>query len=200
MTTHLNIRAFQLLVIAGSASTALAQWTVGQWRAERLGYFDAVHTRADGQQQSIIRGQRVERGGLVVGISERYTGENTTGQSAWASLPGQPLVRAGFADAIHTSTDGDQFSEIGGAVGLAADRRGSINALGQTIGTSTRYNGPIVSGQSAWRWDPTQGTQQLGPVSGDQGATFIDSSGAQFAVPISLDNTGRVIGYSVRYP
>jgi hypothetical protein len=199
-TTARSIRSLLLLAgLSSSGTHALAQWSQNEWTAQRLGYTDAIHTRNDGQQQSPARGSLLASDGLIVGISERYQGSEFTGSTAWASTLSQPLRRIGFFDAIHTSSEGFQNSDVGIAVGLTASRNTSVNALGQSIGFSTRYDGAFENGRTAWRWDPILGTQRVGLTGNLAQGLFSSPVNEEYSQPISIDDSGRVIGWSRRY-
>jgi hypothetical protein len=183
------------LAASVSVSPAFGQWAPPSWRAQRLGFVDPIHTRSDGQQQSLVMGDQLLRDGLTVGISERYLGDAYVGASAWASTRTFPLRRIGFFDGAHTSSSGAQESSVGQSIALANGRRSAINALGQTLGTSTRYTGDAATGKSAWIWDPTLGTVRVGPV----GGVFVGPDGQQSAEPRAFDDSGRVVGSATRY-
>lgn len=181
-------------VLHGLALSADAQWTPPSWQAQRLGFTDSVHTREDGQQQGIVRGANLGRDGLVVGVSERYAGAEFTGSSAWASSRSQPIRRVGFFDAVHTGPGGRQDSDLGAGVATSVARSG-VNALGQTVGTSVRFDPSGASGRSAWIWDPVAGTRRVGLI----GAEFVGPNGEQDSKPVAFDDSGRVVGFSRAY-
>jgi hypothetical protein len=184
-----------MTMCCGLVAPAHAQWVPGTWQATRLGFFDSIHTRNDGQQVSSVQGLGLAFDGLTVGSSDRYLGQEFTGSTVWGSTRSGGLQRAGFFDAVHTGANGEQESSIGGQVGLAAGKRSAINALGQTLGYSSRYDGSFVNGRSAWTWSPQSGTTRLGLFSGP----FVGSQGEQSSTPVSLNASGRVVGYSDRY-
>ncbi len=97
----------------------------------RLGYFDAIHTRADGQQQSAVYAERTELGGLVAGASERYLGDEYQGTTTWAQGRALPRTRLGYFDSVHTGADGRQDSAVGGTVGKVAGRRAAMTSPGR---------------------------------------------------------------------
>lgn len=178
-----------------AAAPAWAQWAPETYRAERLGFFDAEHTRDDGQQVSSVQGELLRLDGLTVGASDRYQGAEYVGSSVWANSRSIGQVRLGFFDALHTGADGEQKSAVGNQVGLVAGRRSAINAAGQVIGRSARYGAAGENGQSAWIWGPQSGQVRLGLFSG----VFANPEGRQSSTAVGLDNGGRVAGYSVRY-
>ena len=126
-----------------------------------VGLGGVEHTRNDGYMLSDVLALGVPKpglnqAGLIVGNSQRYNGGNIDlGRSTWV-YNGTTTVKTGLAGPEHTRTDGYRFSQSY-----------LINELGQTIGTSNRYNvGNKFLGESAWFFDGREddrcGVQQLG--------------------------------------
>lgn len=115
----------------------------GTQRTIRLGFLDAEHTAANGERSSslVVQAYRVPNGGELFGESFRYAGSARRGQSAWRySVFSGATVRAGFTDDEHT---GDGSGDRSSAVTLR-------NTRGDAAGVSTRYEGAVGSGRSAW--------------------------------------------------
>ncbi len=183
-----------LATLAAVAGTCHAQWTPG-YKVERVGFFGPSFTAASGEQQSPVRGESLGLDGLLVGVSYQYAGNEYSSIVAWASSKSSPTQRIGFFDDVHTSATGQQISDMGAAFNaLNTDRRG-MNALGQVVGFSVRYGSTGANGASLWIWEQSTGTTDIGL----QGGVFTGSEGQRQSVSFGFNNSGRVIGNSVRY-
>lgn len=145
-----------------------------------LGFTDAEHTNASGEQRSY---GDAHPAGYAAGVSFRYDGVGANfGQTAWLH-DGTTLTALGFTDVDHTQTSGFRQSNSQG-----------VNASGQVAGTSTRYDGNSYHGQSAWFYNGVTTTRV-----GLFGAGYTDINGEQYAHVQSLNNAGQVGGQSRRY-
>lgn len=148
----------------------------------RMGLTSGKYTRSDGYQTSGT--QFLNQQGMAVGFSHRYYGISTVGQGIWADS-GAGSVQIGLFDSAHTRSDtGYQYSTAH-----------ALNNLGMVIGDSSRFNGTIANGQSAWLYDGNA-TVQLGL----SGADYANSTtGYQFSSVQVLNSQGHAIGYSNRF-
>src|SRR5262245_37183253 len=128
-------------------------------------------------------------GGQVVGISNRYRGLSSLGQSVWLSN-GTSTFEIGLTTSDYTRADGYRSS--------SADR---ISEAGQVRGASARFNGGTAAlGVNTWIYD---GTNTV--VVGLTGAEHTSSSGYQYSrfAPINYgyyqDFKREAAGTSQRY-
>lgn len=152
-----------------------------------VGFYGAEFTRADGYQSSLTNA--INEAGLVAGVSQRYSGSNSTGQATWrASFFGTsaPVTdRIGFTDAEHTRSDGTQLSQLN-----------AVTQSGNIAGFSRRYaGGSAYLGQTTWLSPASGGTVAVGLTS----AEFTRADGWKFSATESLSEAGQITGYSKRY-
>jgi len=165
-----------------TCSVAIAQ----PWAVERLGFYDADHSRSsdNGYQESTIIA--ATRGGWVSGSSRRYIEfGNDGGNSAWVYHPTMGTRRTGLFDAAHVRQNGYQRSSVT-----------CLNNSGVAAGFSERYAGLTLSGQSAWYYNPASG------VSADitlRDPLHTDSGGYQSSSALALNASGIVVGSSFQY-
>ncbi|MBX3362220.1 MAG: hypothetical protein KF912_07120 [Phycisphaeraceae bacterium] len=171
-----------LLVACAGCCTQLAsaeaQWTPPYWQLYRLGYTDAEHTSAGGEQRTSVR---QTSGSTVIGTSERYGGGG--GTSAWTWNPSEGLTQLGLFSPEHVRSDGQRKSFVVG-----------VNPNGRVIGSSTRYSGASERGSSAWTWTRATNAVQLGLVDTEHTST----DGHRFSQARSIRGN-TVVGTSSRY-
>jgi hypothetical protein len=162
------------------ASAGDAAWICSNGKITRIGYFDAVHTDADGSQSSLPL--FISATGQVAGISRRYNGGNDQGLSAWA-WHNTVTTRIGLTDSQHTGAGGYQYSDVTAA-----------SDAGYVAGYSDRFD---VSGQwigeSAWIYDGA-GSVRIGLLDAEH--TY--ASGYQDNGPLLVNNAGQVAGFAER--
>ena len=145
-----------------------------------LGLTDAEHTRSDGQQVSTAN--RLNASGRVLGHSERYSGMNYNGLSAFL-YDGTRTLEIGFTDVEHTSISGYRHN------GARA-----LNNAGQVIGESDRYGGTaFLQGRTAYLFDGQQ-TIDIGLVD----AAHTRSDGYRSSHVSELNEAGQAMGSSAR--
>jgi hypothetical protein len=171
---------------AGAVGAGVSAWLYDSAAASttRLGFFDAEHTRSDGEQQSYV--DLLTESGLAAGVSQRWNGGSHTGYSAWIhdSTAGA-TTRVGFVDADHTQSDGYRESYVA-----------ALNESGLAAGGSSRYSGMDSRGASAWLYDGAAGTTtRIGFVD----AEHTGSDGSQESFADFLTESGLAAGGSVRW-
>lgn len=175
--------AGQIIGTSSRSDNGSSAWT---WTSSlgtvRIGLVDAQHTRGDGLQSSYS--QAINPSGRVLGTSARYLGGSDSGSSAWTWSSSSGTTRIGLTDAQHTRTDGYQQSSAS-----------AINTSGHVLGSSSRYTGGVDGGASAWTWSSSLGTVRLGLVD----SLHTRADGYQFSSGRAMDETGQVIGTSLRY-
>jgi hypothetical protein len=147
----------------------------------RLGLTDAMYTNSDGTQRSDVTG--LNSLGQVIGFSTRY--QPAPGTTAWIWSPESGYTTLGYIDAQHTSSTGIQTSTPD-----------AINDAGRVIGRASAYNGATSLGNWAWTWTAADGLTRLGLT--DVEHTSV--SGMQISSASSVLASGRIVGYSARYP
>jgi hypothetical protein len=150
------------------------------YQIQTLGLTDATHTSPGGDRASTADG--LNAAGQVIGRSTIYVGGLDIGQSAWL-YSGGVHTRIGFYDAAHTDVDGLQSSHA-----LA------INASGQVVGTSARFNNTDPAGTSAWLYNSGV-TTRLGYTD----AVHTNTDGSQVTYLSGFNNAGQAAGESERY-
>ncbi|WP_428938174.1 hypothetical protein [Fontivita pretiosa] len=157
-----------------------AAWIYSNGLTTRIGYFDAVHTDADGSQSSFPL--FISRNGQVAGISYRYNGGNDQGLSAWA-YRAAVTTRIGLIDSQHTGAGGYQYSDVSVAsdAGYVAGYSDRFDASGQWLG------------ESAWVYDGASSVR-IGLLDGEH--TY--ASGHQDNGPLLVNNAGQVAGFAER--
>lgn len=157
-------------------------WIADAFDANRIGFYDAQHTRIDGAQVSTA--SFLNDRGQVAGTSSRYNGAwPPTGESAWIYSAGQ-TTRVGFFDAEHTNIFGSQESYV-----LA------LNNRGDAAGRSNRFNVDAQNGQSIWLHS-NGWSRRVGYFDADH--TRLSDNG-QFSTLVGLSDTGHATGYSERF-
>lgn len=151
----------------------------------RLGLTDPLHTRADGHQFTYA--PLVAESGYASGNSKRFDGGSVlAGESAWIYDPTSgATTRLGYTDALHTRSDGAQWS-----AGVA------LTESGYVAGFSYRYGGGDADlGRSSWLYDATSGTTT--PL-GFTDLAHTRNDGYQYSFSRVYDS-GYAIGSSWRY-
>jgi hypothetical protein len=170
----------------GSSLHGLSSWVydTSDDSFTRIGFFDAAHTRSDGMQDTAIID--FTESGYAAGISDRFDGSATLGLSAWFyDANDGSTTRIGFFDAMHTSSSNQQLSNVS-----------RLTGSGYAAGTSWRFSGATVLGQSAWLYDANDGsTTRLGFFD----ATHTRTDGSQTSTPNHLTESGYAAGTSQRY-
>jgi hypothetical protein len=169
------------------ATPGQAAWvaTISNAATVRVGLTGGEFQSASGREVSFVRA--LAESGVVIGGSQRFTGETDQGNAAWiAQAPGgtYSTARIGLTDAEHTSSSGYQQS--------VADQ---MNASGRAIGYSLRYSGGSPAGQSAWVASPAGATTRVGLT----GTNFTGATGFQYSSADYVTGGGLVLGYSERY-
>ncbi len=147
-----------------------------------IGLYGEDQTRADGYQD--LKAYDVNEAGQVLGSSTRYSGQEVGGKSVWL-YNGNKTLRIGLFDGEHTRGDGFQQSDA---------PTETLNEAGQAVGYSYRYSGANELGQSAWFFDGSD-TSRIGFTDGDH----TDLDGVQSSTAVDLNDSGDVIGTSIRY-
>ena len=135
----------------GSSHNGQSAWVYDGESAitTRVGFFDADHTAGNGYQFSDV--DVLNDVGLAAGQSERWTGGNYLGRSAWLyDSAGDTTTRVGLSEAGHTRSDGTQYSYVSflNDAGLAAGgsrRFAGAGYLGEEPGSTTQRT-PATSG------------------------------------------------------
>jgi hypothetical protein len=149
---------------------------------------DTEHLKNDGLRYSaaLDNGRVMNEAGQVVGYTQRYNNTSTyLGDSLWLyDLASDSTRRIGLIDSLHTSSTGQRATTVAGP--------DAINASGQVVGQSTRYNGASSVGTSAWFYDPT--LDQTFPL-----VFEVAPSGETNTVPFQLNDDGSVIGFYAHF-
>lgn len=150
------------------------------WRAGQLtqiGLTEGVHVSGSGFRSSDPRS--ISRTGIIGGVSTRYSGSMTNGQSAWVN-DGTQTIQLGLLDSQHFNSSGRHSSRIY-----------AINDDGVVAGYSDRYIGS--SSKSAWL--ALGGvTHRIGLFDSDH----TESGGRQSSGLEGLSQSGYAIGTSER--
>lgn len=150
---------------------------------ERIGFYDAAHTRTDGYQNSVLFA--LTDAGRAFGYSYRYSGSSLLGATLWVETAGTAPIALGLYDAEHTRADGS-FS-----ISMA-----EITESGLTRGASGRFSGGTVSlGQTAWATTAAGATHGVGFYD----AEHTGSGGFQSSEALDLNEAGDLRGVSLRY-
>ncbi|MFN7022344.1 MAG: hypothetical protein ACK4WH_13585, partial [Phycisphaerales bacterium] len=153
---------------------------------ERLGFFDADHSRASDNmsQSSLIIGTTDTR--WVMGVSSRYSGfGNDGGLSAWVYHPSAGTRRVGLFDVDHVRSDGYQFTSPS-----------YLSPSGVAAGWSYKYRGQAQAGDSVWVYLPWL-DQTIDVTMRD--ALHTEGGGYQSSAVRGLNNAGTVLGSSIQY-
>lgn len=151
----------------------------------RIGLADAAHTGDTGQHTTLPLLQ--SDGGVVAGISRRFSGSTSLGWNTWVYQPAlQTSIQIGLTAPANTGTGGFQNTQVD-----------FINDAGAITGYSFRIIGATEErGQNTWVFDPaTQSTIQTGLI--DEAHTRA-SDGFQGSTNVLLSESGDVGGWSYR--
>lgn len=159
----------------GTALPGFTAW-VGDGNAvtRRVGFYDALHTRSDGRQESFP--VDLNNGGVTIGYSRRFSGAADRGQSAWVADRWGRTIKIGFYDAAHTARDGSKYSEPV-----------ALNRAHQLIGYSRN---PDSQATSAWLANSVGSIKRIGLLDAPHGGT----NGV--SLPLHLNDAGYVTGMS----
>jgi hypothetical protein len=168
---------------SGAAPLSEVAWVAGAINGvtTRVGSTGAAYTRNDGYQYSSV--QFLTESGYAAGTSNRYTGANQVGSTAWiydiSHDAFAPLVFSIRLSDGYSSSSISQLSESGLAIGQYELFDGSGNDLGAR----------------AFAWTPSQGAFDLGSsVTGGLNANGWSSlNSADFA-----NNLGEIFGTGTR--
>lgn len=153
----------------------------------RLGYFDADHTRVtDGNQQT--GAVHAFANGLAFGHSSRYlaTTGAANGQSAWRYSTDGTLTALGlFGVGYENTSTGNRSSTVNFAY-----------ATGDAFGSSNRFSGTFNRGTDTWHHDAATG---LTTVIGLTGGIFESSNGTRANFIHTAHATGHAFGSSQVY-
>lgn len=175
-----------LLITAGTASAGAipTPWTPPTWDIQRLGFWGPEHTRADGYQNTSIRG--VTADGAVFGGSTGYTGSQPTFSSAWVWSKETGQFSLGLSGPLYVDTNSNGSHSLY-----------TTNSQGQYVGLSATYApGFSLTGTQAWLWDASHGYTLLGFTGPGY---FRASTGLGFSVPLHLNDAGVAAGYSNKF-
>lgn len=174
--------------------------TATDGETRKVGFVDAEHTGAtDGRKTSTVIA--LNNAGLSVGHSTRYNPSGSVnGQTAWRQQGAEGTIRLGFYDDKHTrgnvaaSTTGEKNSVVL-----------ELNDGGYARGFSTRYDGGITSGQSAWMYSDgdSDDPERVGFVDADpndeENSEHTGANGLQSSSALLLNRSGHVAGTSNRF-
>lgn len=150
-----------------------------------VGLMDSEHTRADGVRDG--RPFDVTDSGYVVGQSTRFIGSEGAGYSVWVMAPDGVTRRIGLFGDWTTRSDGKQFSEVL-----------RVNEEGYVIGYSYNFpDGGGANGLLAWVADPQGNSTEVGLM--DLEHTWVSRVGIRAAIPVDVNASGKVAGYSLRF-
>jgi hypothetical protein len=164
------------------------------WRYEggnhvNIGLTDAEHTDPDGSRKSIA--QDLNEAGQVMGVTDRISGWEDPGQSAWL-YDGTTTLNIGLLDAEHTHTPSGERDSVGRY----------LNEAGQVAGEAVRYGvgqgtveAPPILGQTAWLYNGAT-TLNVGLTDAEHTS---DSNGERGSYIQDLNELGQVTGVSSRY-
>jgi environmental stress-induced protein Ves len=164
----------------GLSGLGNSAWRYSGGTTSEIGLTGSQHTRTDGFRSSAV--SRLNEAGQVIGTSIRFDGSAIRGGSAWRFDNGT-TTEIGLIGAQHTRTDGERNSSVT-----------DLNEAGQVIGVSTRYDGSLWRGQSAWRHSGGT-TSEIGLTSSQHTRT----DGFRTSVASDLNDAGQAIGYTHRY-
>ncbi|MDP2028375.1 MAG: PEPxxWA-CTERM sorting domain-containing protein [Thiobacillus sp.] len=166
----------------GATYNGQSTWLYSGSTTQEIGLTGTGHTNSStGYQYNYAMG--INAAGNVVGHAYRYNGATAAGYSAWR-YNGSTTQEIGLTGGVHTSSDGIQKNVAQ-----------TINAAGQVVGQTDRYNGATFNGKSAWLYNGTT-TQEIGLT----GTGHTRSSDGFQANSINvLNDAGQVAGYAQRY-
>lgn len=170
------------VMLALAAGVAEAQW-VPNYHIQRVGLFDAVHTRLGVSQTNFTT---LGEDGVVGGLAFRYGPDGSDlGRDAWV-WDGQTTRPVGLVGGEYLGSDGRQNTEF---IALSA-------AANRVAGVSRRYAGALPfqdNGQRAWIFDG----QVTRPV-GFAGPGYQYAGGYQYNTVYFMNDQGRVVGGAFR--
>lgn len=164
--------------MAASQGISQSAWlyTAPSDTTTRIGLFDAIHTRSDGNQSSSV--SALTESGFVAGGSSRFSGMADRGTTAWIYDATTDTI-----DSILLSvrSDGYAFSSVS-----------VLSDDGLALGSYRFYDaGGSDLGLRAFAWAPGDGAVDLGSIAGDglaaEGWSYLASA-------IHADGLGRIIG------
>ena len=181
-----------LLTVAAAAATATspAAWaSAPQYTIQQVGFAGDAYTYF-GAAASYSSVTQVSASGQMIGYTTLYApdGENI-GRDGWV-FSGGSTVRVGLTGSDH------QFTFNGGTGRRTSPN--AINAAGQVVGSSERYNATgQASGSDAWVWNGTSTA-----LSGLTGSGYEYNAGgvsthANFAT--QLNDAGQIAGSTYRF-
>ncbi len=168
--------------LGGTVSHGFVAWLYEDGATSRIGYYDAAHTSAAGDQNSLVVG--INDAGVVIGNSSRYVSTpagTQTGSTAWMAGFGT-TARIGFAGGIFTS-----------ATGLESSSVTAINDAGQIVGQSSQYVSDSALGVP-WLLD-----QGVYTTLGLTDAAHTRSDGYRSGSSAALNAAGDIAGRSAHY-
>lgn len=176
------VSALTLAAASGAAFPALASWPLGSpYMLERTGLYGAAQTGSAGLQSSSAAFFAAPD--HVAGYSARYSGVSAdNGRNTWAWDRGTTR-QIGLFGPANTGSAGYQYSTLQ-----------FQNTAGQVAGSSIRYTGVDTNnGRDTWVWNGST-TTQVGLI----GAGYTGTGGNQISELRFQNNSGQVVGYSVR--
>ncbi len=162
--------------------TCLGQtaWLYNGTATRRIGLIDSEHIRADGYSYSWPL--HLTESGLVTGYSERYSGSQDMGLTAWVydGITTRPI---GLTDPEHTRSDGYRVSTPQW-----------LTESGLVTGHSDRYAGSQCMGRTVWLYDGTT-TRPIGLAD----PIHTRNDGYRYSHISRITESGFVGGFSIRY-
>jgi hypothetical protein len=137
---------------------------------------------AAGSGQQSAKVMDINASGQVAGTASVYSGATQLGHTAWILSGGNTL---------DIGLSGYGFAQAG--TGQRSSWVGAQNSAGHVAGVADTYSGSTYTGQTAWLYK--NGTTQ---TMGLSGAAFTTADGVRYASISALNNTGQVLGYTLR--
>ncbi len=160
-----------------------AAWIADANGTRRIGLTGPGYHRTGTTDEEYSDAGFLNDAGHSAGFSKRYDANAWRGYAAWLD-DGTTTHQLGFTGTGYQKTNGYEESKSQG-----------INAAGQVIGYSERYDGSTHIGDAAWIADINT-TRRLGFT----GTGFNRASdGKEDSTALALNDTGDVIGHSNRY-
>ena len=163
----------------GSSSLGRNAWSYKDGITRIIGLTDAIHTRDDGYQYSLISG--LNQRGSAIGSSWRYSGSDRSGSSAWIYKGGN-TIEIGLTGPLYTNR-----------LGLSTNYAVYLNEADQVAGRAGRYDG-AVNGQSTWFYSG-KSTVEIGLYD----AEHTSELGTKRNDIIKMNEAGKVLGKANRY-
>jgi hypothetical protein len=164
----------------GSTFLGLSAWLFDGTTTIDIGLTGTEHTSTGGVRNSFSRS--LNEAGQVIGISARFNGGVTFGNSAWL-YDGATTIQIGLTGPEHTRGDGFKQSITS-----------FLNEAGQVAGTSLRFVATSIGSGSAWLYDGAT-TREIGLT----GAEHTRDDGFRSSGVAGLNEAGQVIGTSNRF-